>query len=87
MSYTFVWDQDARRSLDSLPKDVVVRILTKLNSITENPHHFLEKRKDLPGYKLRIGDYRVILDILYDKRILWIWVVGHRKKIYKNLRE
>jgi len=35
-----------------------------------------------PGYKLRVGDYRVIMDI--DNKIIRILIlkVGHRRNIY-----
>ena len=35
-------------------------------------------------YKLRIGDYRVIYEILYTEQTLVIHVVGHRREIYRR---
>jgi len=34
------------------------------------------------GFKLRIGDYRIILDVQEEIKILNVLKVGHRKNIY-----
>lgn len=35
-------------------------------------------------YKLRIGDYRVIYQVLREEQILLIHAVGHRREIYRK---
>ena len=52
----------------------------------KNPEHFLEKLTGMLEYKIRVGDYRVIL--LFDKanQKLRIQAVGHRKNIYKRYK-
>ncbi len=40
---------------------------------------------DLAGlYKLRIGDYRVIYEVLWDEKIIVIHAIGHRREIYRR---
>lgn len=42
-------------------------------------------RGDLAGlYKLRLGDYRVIYEILHDEQTLVIHAIGHRREIYRR---
>ncbi len=36
-------------------------------------------------WRYRIGDYRLICDIQDDRLVILSLIVGHRKKIYKNL--
>ena len=84
MSYTVKWRPKVLDELDKLPKVVSKRIVRKINSILEDPHHFLERLSGDPGYKLRVGDYRVIIDILENEKILAVRVVGHRKKVYER---
>ncbi|MEM4258797.1 MAG: type II toxin-antitoxin system RelE/ParE family toxin [Candidatus Thermoplasmatota archaeon] len=38
-----------------------------------------------PGYKLRVGDYRVILEIEKEKLVILVLIIGHRKNIYGNM--
>jgi len=35
-------------------------------------------------YKLRVGDYRIIYEILADEETIVIHFIGHRKEIYKK---
>ncbi|MCZ7372487.1 MAG: type II toxin-antitoxin system RelE/ParE family toxin [Candidatus Methanoperedens sp.] len=35
-----------------------------------------------PGYKLRVGDYRVIMDIDNKNLIILVLKAGHRRNIY-----
>ncbi|HEX3602117.1 MAG TPA: type II toxin-antitoxin system RelE/ParE family toxin [Lacipirellulaceae bacterium] len=35
-------------------------------------------------YKLRVGDYRVIYEIVRDERVIIIQAVGHRRDIYRK---
>ena len=52
------------------------RIVRKIDSAKEEPHHFLERLAGDPGYKLRVGDYRIIVDVIEDEKILAIRAVS-----------
>ncbi len=40
---------------------------------------------DLAGlYKLRVGDYRVIYEVLWDEETIVIHAIGHRREIYRR---
>ena len=86
MSFSVVWEFNSLGELDKLPLDIVKRIVEKLDQLKENPEHFIEKLKDMPEFKIRIGDYRVILLLdQYNKKIK-IQAVGHRRNIYKKYK-
>ncbi|MEB3778629.1 MAG: type II toxin-antitoxin system RelE/ParE family toxin [Desulfurococcales archaeon] len=36
--------------------------------------------------RMRLGDYRVLFEILIDKCLVRILVVEHRRRVYRNLR-
>jgi len=36
------------------------------------------------GYRVRVGDYRIIYEIFDKKVIILIMRIGHRREIYKN---
>ena len=61
MNYSIIWDKEARIFLRKLPKIHAQRIIKKINSITNNPHHFLEPLVNLKSQKLRIGDYGALV--------------------------
>ena len=40
---------------------------------------------DLAGlYKLRVGDYRVIYEVLWDEETIVIHAIGHRREVYRR---
>ncbi|MBI5803125.1 type II toxin-antitoxin system RelE/ParE family toxin [Candidatus Pacearchaeota archaeon] len=83
MSYRIVWDKKPKEFLEKLQRAISSRIYKKVNELTENPFRFLEHYEG-EGYKLRVGDYRVLIDVDTSNKILNILKIGHRKNIYKE---
>ena len=82
MAYREIWSSRAQRSLSKLSKPLVLRIKNKVIAILPNPHPFLEKLVKIKAYKLRVGDYRLFIDIDEEKKELYILTVRHRKHAY-----
>lgn len=86
MNYQIMWDKKAREFLRKIDKSNAQRIIKKINSIIDDPEHYLEILVDIVSFKLRIGDYRALIDIDEDKRIIAVVFIGHRKDIYKYVK-
>ena len=80
--YELVFEKRALHDLNNLETKVKERIWNKLQDCKENPFRFFEKLVETYGFKLRIGDWRVIADIIREKEAIIILKVGHRKNIY-----
>ena len=82
MTYDVIFSDKALRQLKKMEKNDQERIIAVLERIRVRPEAYVTKLVGDPGYKLRVGDYRVIMDI--DNKILKILIlkVGHRKNIY-----
>jgi len=76
-------DKKAQDFLDKLSQDIALRIVNKLEQIKENPFHFLEHYEG-EYYKLRIGDYRVLMDIDFQRKVIWARIIDKRGRIYKR---
>ena len=85
MSYNIHWSGKADKFLGKLPKEISKRIVNKVNSIKNNPFHFVEHYEGESYFKLRIGDYRVLLDIDPSAKLIEIRIVGHRGNIYDKI--
>ena len=83
MNYSVKVDKKAQDFLDKLPQDIALRIVNKLEQIEENPFHFLEHYEG-EYYKLRIGDYRVLMDIDFQRKIIWVRIIDKRGRVYKR---
>ena len=80
--YSVEFTELAEKQFKRFPKEIQERIVTSLERIRIRPESFIEKLVGIPGYKLRIGDYRVILDLQNEKLLILVIKVGHRKNIY-----
>ena len=80
--YKLVLEKKAIHDLNKLETKVKDRIWNKLQECKEDPFRFFEKLVEMPGFKLRIGDWRVIADIIREKEAIIVLKVRHRKNIY-----
>jgi mRNA interferase RelE/StbE len=74
----------ARKEIKNLDSQITKRIVEKLKSLEENPFPFgYKKLIARNGYKIKVGDYRIIYDVLETEKIVRVYKAGHRKDIYK----
>ncbi|MBN1138347.1 MAG: type II toxin-antitoxin system RelE/ParE family toxin [Anaerolineae bacterium] len=77
----------AARDLARLDLAVARRIMNRLRWLAENLTDIKPEALtgDLAGFnKLRIGDYRVVYEILPAEQTIVIHLIGHRRKIYRK---
>lgn len=77
--------ETALEELDELDSESRERIVSKLEEIADFPDHFLEPLTNFPGYKLRVGDFRVIVDWEVTREIIYVVTVLERKHDYREL--
>ena len=68
--------------LEDLETEARERTLKKLGEAQEWTKHRLEPLSNYPYYKLRAGDYRVIITWDRDEDVLIVEAVGHRRNVY-----
>lgn len=86
MNYDITWDTKAQDFLRKIHKPDAKRIIKKVNSITDDPRHYLEMLVDIMCYKLRVGDYRVLIDLDENKKLISVVLIGYRKDIYQYVQ-
>jgi mRNA interferase RelE/StbE len=76
--------RSAEKELDALPARARNRISQQLLALEADPRpHGVEKLRGQEAYRLRVGDYRVLLTIDDTARIVTIHAVGHRRDVYR----
>ena len=86
MTYSIRWDEKSREFLRKIEKDDAQRIIRKVNSIVDDPHHYLETLVGFKFFKLRIGDFRALVDINSQTLTLSVLFIGHRRDVYKYIQ-
>ena len=82
--YEIIFSNKAKKQLFKLEKNIQERIIAALERIRIRPDSFITKLVGDPGFKLRIGDYRVIMDIDNNNLLILVIKIGHRRDIYKR---
>ena len=84
MNYEIIFTDTSRKQFKKLEKDIQERIIKALERIRIRPEAHVKKLVGDPGYRLRVGEYRVIIDIKKEKLIILVIKIGQRKNIYKK---
>ena len=82
--YNLIFEKSALESLNKLEPQIKEQIWNKLQQCKENPFRFLDHLENINGFKLRVGEYRLIVDVDTTSKIIKIIKLGHRKNIYEN---
>jgi mRNA interferase RelE/StbE len=73
----------ARKELDKMSDTIVEPILNAIENLAENPRpQGCKKLKGRLGYRVRVGDYRIIYEIFDTILVIEVIDLGHRKDIY-----
>ncbi len=84
MRYRVILPKSVRKVLDRLPDDIANRVLARLAALETNPRPpNVKKLKGRDGWRLRVGDYRVIYDIDDPTLQVLVVTVGHRREVYQ----
>jgi mRNA interferase RelE/StbE len=82
MVFTIIWSESAARQLGKLDRSVAKRILERVQELETNPLRSLRRLVGVPYYRLRVGDFRVIVEVAQDRLIVLVLKVGHRSRVY-----
>lgn len=84
VKYKIEFKKSAYKELQLIPKKDLKRILSKIESLSENPRpEGCKKLSALERYRIRQGDYRILYSIEDNILIIYIVKVGHRKNVYE----
>ncbi len=84
--YRLEFQKQPRKILQKIPKSEAQRIIAKLKLLANDPYaqnNNVAKLKDQPGYRLRVGDWRVIYTIFDDEIFILVVRIAPRGDVYK----
>jgi len=48
-----------------------------------NPSRYLTRLSSVEAFKLRVGNYRAIVDVAWEQKMIYVLSVGHRSTVYR----
>lgn len=82
--YKIKLSAESKKFLKKLNKIEKKRILDTLKRCRIRPHSHVKKLISSPYFRLRIGNYRAILDIVDGNLIIYVLEINQRKSIYNS---
>ena len=83
-TYTVTSTPPAGREFAKLPAAVQPAIAAALRGLAADPRPpGCKKLKGQPGWRIRVGDYRVIYDVEDSSQSVTITQIAHRRDVYR----
>ncbi len=84
MAYSVALKRSAEKELEILPEKIHNHIVSQLISFKENPRPAgIIKLRGRPGYRKRVGDYRILYTVDDENKRVEVVSVAHRKEVYR----
>jgi len=84
--YEIFFSKQAYKTLRRIPRNVSDLMYQKLTVIAHDPygeHNNVTKLQNRPGYRLRVGDWRIIYELQDDKLVILVLKIAPRGEIYR----
>ncbi|QIN80336.1 type II toxin-antitoxin system RelE/ParE family toxin [Rubrobacter marinus] len=84
MSYSLFIEVRTDKELGKLPQDAQDRIDEAIDDLADDPKPPASRKlQGREGYRLRVGDYRVLYAVDDTEMRVIVTRVGHRKNVYR----
>lgn len=81
MVWTVLWSETAQTVLSTI--DDAEKIIKAVEEASEDPFRFTKRLIGKPLNSLRVGKYRVIMQLQRRKMLIYVVTVGHRSRVYE----
>ena len=86
MTFKVVLKKDAIKVLKKLSKTDRVRIYRTIERLKDPFSLDIRKLRGLEDtYAVRIGDFRIVFKIYFDRKLVFVIRIDKRKRVYKRL--
>jgi mRNA interferase RelE/StbE len=86
-SYSLAFKNSVEKDLRKIPKELITRIFERIENLSRDPlPHDVQRLAGAESlYRIRVGDYRVIYQVLHESREVTVMYVRHRSVAYRGL--
>ena len=84
--FEIVYSRQAIKVLRRLPRNLSQRIQSKIEDVASDPfgqHNNVTKLVNRPGFRLRVGDWRIIYDVQDERMEVIVMRIAPRGEAYE----
>jgi mRNA interferase RelE/StbE len=85
-TYRIEYSRKARKTLKSMPRNLVGLVLEKIDTLALDPfasNNNVRKLTNHPGYRLRVGDWRVVYLVNEETVVIAVVLIAPRGEVYR----
>jgi mRNA interferase RelE/StbE len=84
--YTILLSNHARKALGKLERLVQERIVVALDLLKSDPRppKAVKLRGEDDVWRIRVGDYRILYEVIDNELVVWIVRIANRKDVYRK---
>ena len=84
MMYQVVIEKQVQKQLSKISTRDYNNVVEAMKDLANNPRpHGYKKLKGRPGYRIRIGDYRIMYNINDNILTVFVLAIGNRRNVYE----
>ena len=84
MKYVVLIERYAQKQIMKLDKKIIPVLKTAIANLGKDPRPYgYKKLKGEEAFRIRVGDYRVVYEIVEDQILILVTRVRHRKDVYR----
>lgn len=86
LMYELLFTKQANRTLAKMSRQTARLIREKLDRVAQDPYAHnpnVTKLQGRPGYRLRVGDWRVIYELEEERLLIMVLKIGPRGEAYR----
>jgi len=79
------FSREALKALLRMPRDQALRVRSKLNALARDPYNApnVKKLTEQPGFRLRVGDWRVVYLLDEERIVIQVIRVAQRGEVVR----
>ena len=82
--YQVVIEKQVQKQLSKISTRDYNNVVEAMKDLANNPRpHGYKKLKGRPGYRIRIGDYRIMYNINDNILTVFVLAIGNRRNVYE----
>lgn len=88
MAYKILLSKKSEKQLNKISKNNQKSIAVSIEQLVEftvksQSINIKKLKTPFPGYRKRVGNYRILFEVITEQKEIKIYKIGHRKDIYR----
>jgi len=82
MTFSVIVPDKIKKKIRKYPRDLQLKLVRKLDELVDFPNGLDIKKIGETTYRVRTGDFRIVIDIYFDRKVIEVVKLDVRGRVY-----